>query len=189
MSLNLTRSLIVASVAAVTFTGCLQESGVSPANAATATPAASAARMGLPDFSTLVEQVGPSVVNIAVSSVETKAANGPELDENDPMYEFFRRFGIPGAPGQPGFNPQGTPGAGYGGRGGNGGRGGDGSPGGGGPVVGVVALEGAAIESSGCTVHLGQAGPGGATAGSAFGPSGIAHEAFDFSTGQPFALQ
>jgi serine protease Do len=47
---------------------------------------------GLPDFSTLVEQTSPSVVNISVvGKVPQRAAMNP----NDPMFEFFRRFGIP----------------------------------------------------------------------------------------------
>lgn len=47
---------------------------------------------GLPDFSSLVEQTSPSVVNISVvGKVPQRAAMNP----NDPMFEFFRRFGIP----------------------------------------------------------------------------------------------
>ncbi|WP_019919490.1 DegQ family serine endoprotease [Methyloversatilis discipulorum] len=46
---------------------------------------------GLPDFSTLVEQTSPSVVNISVIGKPSRVAVNP----NDPMFEFFRRFGIP----------------------------------------------------------------------------------------------
>ncbi|MES1979147.1 MAG: DegQ family serine endoprotease [Pseudomonadota bacterium] len=52
----------------------------------------------LPDFTDLVEQVGPSVVNIRTSEkVKVGAASG--IDEQ--MLEFFRRFGIPVPPTTP----------------------------------------------------------------------------------------
>ncbi|MEP6503527.1 MAG: Do family serine endopeptidase, partial [Betaproteobacteria bacterium] len=55
----------------------------------------------LPDFTDLVEAVGPAVVNIRVSEKAKAAANGQRLDPN--IEEFFKRFGIPipkrGAPG------------------------------------------------------------------------------------------
>lgn len=49
----------------------------------------------LPDFTELVERVGPAVVNIRTSErVRTGASGGGgEMDEQ--MREFFRRFGIP----------------------------------------------------------------------------------------------
>ncbi len=59
---------------------------------------------GLPDFTELVEQVGPSVVNIRTVE-RVRAGAGPTgngLDEE--MQEFFRRFfgqPLPGAPRQP----------------------------------------------------------------------------------------
>ena len=46
---------------------------------------------GLPDFTTLVEQTSPSVVNISVVGKASRQTINP----NDPMFEFFRRFGIP----------------------------------------------------------------------------------------------
>ena len=52
----------------------------------------------LPDFTDLVEQVGPSVVNIRTSE-KVKAAAAGGVD--DQMLEFFRRFGIPVPPGMP----------------------------------------------------------------------------------------
>lgn len=50
----------------------------------------------LPDFTSLVEQVGPSVVNIRTLERAT-ADGGSSSDEQ--MLEFFRRFGIPLPPG------------------------------------------------------------------------------------------
>ena len=55
----------------------------------------------LPDFTELVEKVGPAVVNIRTLERSRVAARGgaaPEVDED--MLEFFRRFGLP-VPNQP----------------------------------------------------------------------------------------
>ena len=49
----------------------------------------------LPDFSTLVEQAGPAVVNISVVRNARTAEATPGMDDSDPMFEFFRRFQIP----------------------------------------------------------------------------------------------
>ena len=68
-------------------------------------PAAPIVR-GLPDFTDLVEQVGPAVVNIrTVERVRTGIGrNGPMMDEE--MQEFFRRFfGLP-LPGVPRQGPR-----------------------------------------------------------------------------------
>jgi serine protease Do len=66
----------------------------------------------LPDFTDLVEKYGAAVVNI--STTQTRAGMGagrgaiPNIPEDDPLYEFFRRFmpppgqGGPGVPGAPG---------------------------------------------------------------------------------------
>ena len=53
----------------------------------------------LPDFTDLVEQVGPSVVNIRTSEKVKAAAAGGGTDEQ--MLEFFKRFGIPVPPNMP----------------------------------------------------------------------------------------
>ena len=63
-----------------------------------ATPA-SAQNRTLPDFTDLVEQVSPSVVNIRTSEKVKAAAAGGGVDEQ--MLEFFRRFGIPVPPNMP----------------------------------------------------------------------------------------
>jgi serine protease Do len=52
----------------------------------------------LPDFTDLVEQVGPSVVNIRTLE-KVKASGAGGADEQ--MLEFFRRFGIPVPPNMP----------------------------------------------------------------------------------------
>jgi serine protease Do len=64
---------------------------------------------GLPDFTELVERVGPAVVNIRTTE-RGRAAAAPGSTEVDPsMEEFFRRFGIP-MPGRP--DPRRGPGGG-----------------------------------------------------------------------------
>jgi S1-C subfamily serine protease len=67
---------------------------------------------GLPDFADLVESAGPAVVNIRTTEKVRVQQSGPgqqmpELDENDPFYEFFRRF-FPPRPNAP-RNPRGAP--------------------------------------------------------------------------------
>jgi serine protease Do len=49
---------------------------------------------GLPDFTELVEKQGPAVVNVSTTSA---ARGGPQspVPEDDPFYDFFRRFGPP----------------------------------------------------------------------------------------------
>src|SRR6188768_2165850 len=63
-------------------------------------PIASAAQ--LPDFTELVEKQGPAVVNISTTqSVRNPLLpQVPNLPEDDPFYEFFRRFIPQPGPGQ-----------------------------------------------------------------------------------------
>ncbi len=53
---------------------------------------------GLPDFTDLVEAVGPSVVNIRTLE---KAKAGAASGADEQMLEFFKRFGIPVPPNMP----------------------------------------------------------------------------------------
>ncbi|MBC7939166.1 MAG: DegQ family serine endoprotease [Chitinophagaceae bacterium] len=58
--------------------------------------AQAAATQVLPDFTEIVERVGPSVVNIRTTERRgspSAGGSGPEIDPN--IEEFFRRFGIP----------------------------------------------------------------------------------------------
>lgn len=60
---------------------------------------------GLPDFTDLVEQVGPSVVNIrTLEKVSARSADDNGMDED--MLEFFRRFGLPVPPNVPRQGPR-----------------------------------------------------------------------------------
>ena len=53
----------------------------------------------LPDFTELAERQGPTVVNISTTQVRERRAGPqiPNLEEDDPLYDFFRRF-IPRPP-------------------------------------------------------------------------------------------
>jgi len=59
---------------------------------ALAAPAAAQTRAGLPDFTELYERQAPAVVSIDVTQ-KIRRSRFPELSEDDPFYEFFRRFG------------------------------------------------------------------------------------------------
>ena len=55
-------------------------------------PAPAQSMRGLPDFTDLYEQQGPAVVSIDVTQT-IKRSQFPDMSEDDPFYEFFRRFG------------------------------------------------------------------------------------------------
>lgn len=46
----------------------------------------------LPSFSTIVERVGPAVVNISTQGTVSASSPFPGVDPNDPFFDFFRRF-------------------------------------------------------------------------------------------------
>ncbi len=65
-----------------------------PAPAPEPAPAATIVS-GLPDFAPLVDAYGPAVVNVTtVARGEMAAPGAPDLSPDDPLYEFFRRFGF-----------------------------------------------------------------------------------------------
>lgn len=66
---------------------------------------------GLPDFTQLVERVGPAVVNIE-ADVKPRRASMQQMPDDEEIPEIFRRFFGPGMPGMP------SPGPGPRGRGG-----------------------------------------------------------------------
>ncbi|WP_280154619.1 DegQ family serine endoprotease [Piscinibacter sp. XHJ-5] len=67
--------------------------------AALAPAQARAQATGLPDFTELVEKVGPAVVNIRTTE-RARANRGAPGEMDEDLLEFFRRFGVP-IPGQP----------------------------------------------------------------------------------------
>ncbi len=74
---------------------------ISTVHAAPQTPAtvpAVAMPQGLPDMSAIVANNGAAVVNISVTGTQktSDALPGlPDLDPNDPFYDFFRQFRVP----------------------------------------------------------------------------------------------
>lgn len=78
----------------VSFGSWLTAAAISTAATFVAWSPAQAQVRALPDFTDLVEQVGPSVVNIrTLEKVTSGAENGAGPDED--MLELFRRFGLP----------------------------------------------------------------------------------------------
>jgi serine protease Do len=56
---------------------------------------------GLPDFTQLVEQVGPGVVNIEAKAGARRVASEQQTPDEEDIPEIFRRFFGPGMPGGP----------------------------------------------------------------------------------------
>jgi serine protease Do len=77
----------------------LDAPALSVANAATTPPAvtspvATSAAARLPDFTGLVDRVGPAVVNISVVGTTKTTGLDPD-DEDNPLNDFLKRFGMP----------------------------------------------------------------------------------------------
>jgi len=78
--------------------GKTDPAAASPASHSSFKPSPNATTMAvptvqLPDFAALVEKEGPAVVNVSVT--QTLARGGsqfPGMDEDDPLFDFFRRF-------------------------------------------------------------------------------------------------
>jgi serine protease Do len=58
-------------------------------------PLLAAAQPALPDFAELAERQGPAVVNISTTSTARTQQALPPGAEEDPFFDFFRRFGPP----------------------------------------------------------------------------------------------
>jgi serine protease Do len=73
-----------------------------------ASVSSAAGLQALPDFTRLVASQGAAVVNISATQVraapQKQPVRPPELDESDPMFDFFRRF-VPRMPDYPGAEP------------------------------------------------------------------------------------
>ncbi|NMG67004.1 Do family serine endopeptidase [Azoarcus indigens] len=61
-------------------------------------PRAAPATIALPAFDTIVQRVGPAVVNISTEGTTRTSNAMPGLSPDDPFYEFFRRFGPQAGP-------------------------------------------------------------------------------------------
>ena len=88
-------ALVPAFVAGCNATAAPQHSALAAQTATAPAAPASVSMVKGPgfDFTQLAEQEGPAVVNISVT--KEVAAQAPQLDPNDPMSQFFRRFAVP----------------------------------------------------------------------------------------------
>ena len=94
-------------LALVAVTAAATTAVVLPAATAQAPAPAPQMVVGLPDFTNLVDQVGPGVVNIEAQIGSSRDAQAGAPDPEDAMPEFFRRFFGPGmVPGMPPGVPQ-----------------------------------------------------------------------------------
>jgi serine protease Do len=76
-----------------------QQVAAAPA-AASAAPSAPIAAMTAPNYRAIVQRYGPAVVGINTEGMVKASARGmPQVDEDDPFYQFFR--GMPGMQGKP----------------------------------------------------------------------------------------
>ena len=88
MKLKPLRAAVLAALIPAFAAGCVDSIASQP----TAAPVTQSARPG-PDFTRLVEQAGPAVVNISVT--EKPKAQEQSMDPDDPMFQFFRHFDVP----------------------------------------------------------------------------------------------
>jgi serine protease Do len=109
MSLFVAKRLGLVAAVAIAVGACSPQSSAAPQAQSEAAPAAQAQvasspqplgtlnGRALPDFATLVEQVGPAVVNVSVLEKAHRVSRNQSSEEEaeDPFQEFFRRFGIP----------------------------------------------------------------------------------------------
>ncbi len=109
MSLFVARRLASVAIVAFAVGACSPQSSVAAAQDSQPAPAVAPAQppsspqpVGtlngrvLPDFATLVEQVGPAVVNVSVVERSRRVARGGQNEESDdPVQDFLRRFGMP----------------------------------------------------------------------------------------------
>lgn len=72
-----------------------QLGSVGSAHAAPAVQSAPATPAAMPDMAGIVARYGAAVVNISITGNQQTRGSVPELDPDDPFYEFFRRFGMP----------------------------------------------------------------------------------------------
>ncbi|VTU35553.1 putative periplasmic serine endoprotease DegP-like precursor [Variovorax sp. PBS-H4] len=94
--LNSPRALAAALAAAgvIGAVGAGAYTSASAVGAPAAAPAAAAPLVTMPDFSTITSRDGPAVVNISVTGTTKTSMEGMAgIDPEDPMFEFFRRFG------------------------------------------------------------------------------------------------
>ncbi|MGE5640011.1 MAG: Do family serine endopeptidase, partial [Clostridia bacterium] len=92
MKTKILHAAVVAAFVPALLAGCADSHAAPTAAAPVAQQ--SVANPGRPDFTQLVQQEGPAVVNISVTEKASPTANAP-ADPDDPMFQFFKRFGVP----------------------------------------------------------------------------------------------
>src|ERR1700719_2769352 len=99
--MNPMKRLIALCAIAIALAACSRDLSAQSTRAAAAPASAPEPVVrALPDFSQLVDRYGPAVVNVEVVEKPQPPAGGLQgLSPNDPFYDFFHRFGVPG-PGQ-----------------------------------------------------------------------------------------
>jgi serine protease Do len=103
-AMSLGAAIATAVVVALPAATAQQSGAVTPA----ASPQAPAPQLvgGLPDFTQLVERVGPAVVNIE-ADVKPRRVAMQQMPDDEEIPEIFRRFFGPGMPGVPRADPRG----------------------------------------------------------------------------------
>ena len=92
MRMHTMRAAVLAALIPAFVAGCsTSTSAATPAAAAITLP--TPVTPGAPDFSQLAARAGPAVVNISVTT--EAAAQAAPFDPHDPMFQFFRHFGVP----------------------------------------------------------------------------------------------
>jgi len=88
---------VIAALFPVLVAGCSSYgiAAVSKTEPTAAVQASGAQLRTLPDFSDLAAQAGPAVVNISVTKTTSDVAQMPPFDENNPFFQFFKRFQVP----------------------------------------------------------------------------------------------
>ena len=93
MTMQPLRAAVLAALFPLVVGGCSASTAATQPAAVPAAPAAAAVRGPGFDFTQLAKDEGPAVVNISVT--KEVATQMPQLDPNDPFYQFFRRFQVP----------------------------------------------------------------------------------------------
>jgi len=99
-------------LALVAMTAAATTAVVLPAATAQAPSPAPQMVVGLPDFTNLVDQVGPGVVNVEAELGGRSERTDAQAPDEDDIPEFFRRFFGPDMPMPPGMGPRDPRGAG-----------------------------------------------------------------------------
>jgi len=93
---------VIGGAGATFVSGSIARAAAPVAASSTSAAVTPAAVIAPTDFTQIVQRYGPAVVNISVSGMKKVAGRGvpPGLDPDDPFYQFFKRFAVPGGQGE-----------------------------------------------------------------------------------------